>query len=86
MGLNLTPLNLKANAFGHIIFSNVGSLNCDVPKAFSPLTPAAHNMMIACLGKVGKRAVVQGDDVIGVEDMVDCVFTFDQINMNSDIL
>lgn len=67
---------MKANAFGHVVLTNIGSIGLE--EGFAPIPCPTHCSIVACLGKVSKKAVVVGtDDKIEVRPMMKCVFTFD---------
>lgn len=72
--INLFLLQLKANAFGHIVLTNIGSLGIET--GFAPIPCPTHCCIVACLGKVVKKPVVVDEQIV-VRDMMQCVYTVD---------
>ena len=77
LGLNVKPFGVDAKKFGHILISNVGTLNFDL--AFAPLCSPMFAQLVLCVGKIIKKPVVDetdGDKIIA-KQVSQCVFTCD---------
>jgi hypothetical protein len=59
VGINITPLGLRSDSFGHIILTNVGTLGYQ--QGFAPLCPPMRTLGIFCTGMIEKKAVVIDD-------------------------
>lgn len=66
---------MKANAFGQIVLTNIGSLGLE--QGFAPIPCPTHCSICACLGKVTKKPIVVEGDKIEIRSIMTCVFTFD---------
>ena len=67
-------MNLKANAFGHIVLTNVGTLG--LQNGFAPLPTPIHCTMCICQGMATKKPVVVNDQIV-IRDMMNVVYTID---------
>jgi pyruvate dehydrogenase E2 component (dihydrolipoamide acetyltransferase) len=65
---------LKANAFGHVVLTNIGSIGLEY--GFAPLPCPMHACIVACAGKITKKPVVKDDQVV-IRDMMTIVYTVD---------
>ncbi len=74
MGISFPPLGLRANAMGHLVITNIGTLN--IEQGFAPIPTPMRCQMIACVGRVEKRTKVI-DDKIEIRDMMTVVYTYD---------
>lgn len=84
VGLSVKLFNLKANAFGHVVLTNIGSIGLE--EGFAPIPSPTHCSILACLGKVTKKAVVIEGDQIVVREMMKCVYTVDHRHGDAAIL
>jgi pyruvate dehydrogenase E2 component (dihydrolipoamide acetyltransferase) len=66
---------LKANAFGNVVLTNIGSLGLE--EGFAPIPSPLHCCICACLGSVVKKPVVVDGDKIEIREMMKCVYTLD---------
>ena len=67
-------MNIKANQWGQVILTNVGSLGLEA--GFAPMPPPLHGMFLVCTGKCEKRPVVVDNQVV-IRDIMTSVYTFD---------
>lgn len=65
---------MKANAFGHVVLTNIGSIGLEY--GFAPLPCPMHACIVACAGKITKKPVVKDDQVV-IRDMMTIVYTVD---------
>ena len=65
---------MKANAFGHVVLTNVGPLGLEL--GFAPIPSPLHCIIVACTGKISKKPVVI-DDKIVIRDIMSTVYTCD---------
>jgi hypothetical protein len=56
VGINIPPLALRNDSFGHIILTNIGTLG--LSKGYAPLCPPMHAMGLFCMGTIEKRPIV----------------------------
>lgn len=75
LGFSFKPLGLKADSFGHIVITNVGTLG--YTSAAAPICPVVHAMAYICTGAIQKRACVDDDDKIVVKKVMTAVATGD---------
>ena len=73
-GIGIKALNLKANAFGQVVLTNVGTLGHE--EGFAPIPTLTHCCIVVCQGKIAKRPVVVDDQIV-IRDMMTCVITVD---------
>ncbi len=74
VGISIKALSLKANAFGHVVLTNIGTLGLE--KGFAPIPSPMHCCIVACVGKITKRPVVVNDQIV-IRDIMTIVYTFD---------
>ena len=77
-------MQLKANAFGHIVLTNIGSIGLE--QGFAPIPSPTHCSICACLGKVMKKPVVVDGTKVEIRDMMTCVYTVDHRQGDAAIL
>ena len=65
---------MKANAFGHVVLTNVGTLGIET--AFAPVSSPVHMTFIQSMGKITKRPVVV-DDKLVIREVMTSVYSFD---------
>ena len=65
---------MKANAFGHVVLTNIGSIGLEY--GFAPLPCPMHACIVACAGKITKKPVVRDDQIV-IRDMMTVVYTVD---------
>ena len=75
VGLNIPPLALRNDSFGHIILTNIGTLG--LSRGYAPLCPPMHALGLFCIGKIEKRPIVDESGQIVVADMASLVGTGD---------
>jgi len=75
VGLNIPPLALRNDSFGHIILTNIGTLG--LTRGYAPLCPPMHAIGLFCIGKIEKRPIVNDQGQIVVADMASLVATGD---------
>jgi hypothetical protein len=59
VGINIPPLALRNDSFGHIILTNIGTLG--LSKGYAPLCPPMHAMGLFCMGTIEKRPIVNSE-------------------------
>lgn len=59
-GITIAPLSLRADAFGHVVVTNVGTLGYH--SAIAPLCPLVHSISLLCTGAIEKRVIVGEND------------------------
>ena len=75
VGINIPPLALRNDSFGHIILTNIGTLG--LTKGYAPLSPPMHAMGLFCVGTIEKRPIVSTDGQIVAADMCSLIGTGD---------
>ncbi len=65
---------MKANAFGHVVLTNIGSIGLE--QGFAPIPCPMHCSICVCTGKVTKKPVVVDDQIV-IRDIMKVVYTFD---------
>ena len=65
---------VKGNAWGHIVLTNVGSIGLE--QGFAPLPTPICAFICACIGKVEKKPVVENDQIV-IKPLMTTVFTVD---------
>lgn len=74
VGVSVKALNLKANAFGNMVLTNVGSIGHQ--EAFAPIPCPTHCCICIAQGKVTKKPVVVDDQIV-IRDIMKVVYTVD---------
>ncbi len=74
VGISIKALNLKANAFGHAVLTNIGSIGLE--HGYAPIPCPMHAQVVACAGKIVKKPVVRDDQIV-IRDMMTIVYTLD---------
>lgn len=75
VGINIPPLALRNDSFGHIVLTNIGTLG--LQRGYAPIAPPMHAMGLFCVGTIDKRPIVNKEGEIVVADMCSLVGTGD---------
>lgn len=76
LGFNLPGFGENTKKFGHVIITNVGSMDMDM--ALAPLCSPMFAQLMICVGKIIKKPVHdEATDTIIARETAQCVFTCD---------
>ena len=74
VGISIPALGVKADNWGQMVITNVGSIG--LAGGYAPIVPLMCTMIVACTGKIEKKAVVVNDEIV-IRPIMNVIYSID---------